>query len=62
MKTSSQILAIFLVGSNSLQIIVTLVTAILFLHLLLSKVQGTWSRWIIKRKTRSIDADIWAIE
>ena len=62
MKALSQILALFLVGSNTLQIIVTIATVILLLSMLLSKVFGTTRRWIMKRNTSLIENNVWAIE
>jgi hypothetical protein len=62
MKLLSQIIALLLVGANSLQIILTIGTAVVMLKLLFDKVYTARSRWIIRKRRKVLENDMWAIE
>lgn len=62
MKLITQVIALLLVSAHSLQIIVTIGTAIVMLKLSLDKLKITRSTWITRKRQRALDSDMWAIE
>jgi cell division protein FtsL len=62
MKQLSQIIALYLPGANSLQIILILWISILLVRLLVTQTFSTRRKWMTRKKTRQIGNDMWAIE
>ena len=62
MKQLSQLLALFLPGANTLQLMIIIATIILLLKIGGNKLLATKSKWRMRKQKRQIENNMWAIE
>lgn len=62
MKLLLQLITLYLPGTSLLQIMMITAAVILFFKTTANKLSGIRKGWILKRRTRQMEKNMWAIE
>ena len=62
MKQLSQIIALYLPGADLLQLLVILGSISILIKMTIKKIGGSRRRWVIRKRNREIERNMWAIE
>lgn len=62
MKQLAQLLALYLPGANTLQVMLTIATVILLIKAVVNKRSTSRSKLKIKKQNREMENNMWAIE